>query len=377
MLFQLQKLNHFEMDVHFIGEEDKSHRTTLVAKYEEETADSDVPLIHGSLKKTKTHLTPREKEQLQNKTFRHTFARQLAFTLTGVAGECIGTFFLTLVICSVVTASVIMSAHVGLWQVAIVCGLGVSVSIYCTAHLSEAHLNPAITLAFAIVRWRTFSWKKIVPYIIFQLFGGVLAGAVTYGLFQSSIAYFEAEHDIERGSNNSALTAMLFGEYFPNPAVYDHSLPESYNVISPLGAMAVEAFCTGILAFVIFSLTDKQNSTISGGTGQVTVPILIGLTVSLLISICGPLTQVGMNPARDFGPRIFAACAGWGKMAIPGPRNGFWIYILGPILGAVVGAGLNDWIFSNAVRLSRKFKESSGTVTNVAEKDTHQCQDSK
>ena len=367
------------MDVHFIGEEGDKSRTTLVAKYGEETTDSDVPLIQGSLKKSKAHPTPREKEQLQNSLFRHKFARQLAFTLIGVAGEFVGTFLLTLMICSVIAASIVTSAHVGLWQVAIVCGLGVSVSIYCTAHLSEAHLNPAITLAFAIVRWRTFSWKKIVPYIIFQLLGGVLAGAVTYGLFQGTIAHFEAEYDIERGSNNSALTAMLFGEYFPNPAFYNHSLPESYDVISPLGAMAVEAFCTGVLAFVIFSLTDKQNSTISGGNGQATVPLIIGITVSLMISICAPLTQVGINPARDFGPRIFAAIAGWGRMAIPGPRNGFWVYIVGPILGAIVGAGLNDWIFSNAVRLSRKFKESSGTVRNTetAKKNTNEDQDLK
>ena len=370
--FQLQKLNRFEMDIRFIGEKGDGSRTTIVAKYEEETADSDVPLIQGTLKKPQTHVTTREDEQLQNRLFRHEFARQLAFTLTGLAGEFVGTFLLTLVICSVVAASVVTSAHVGLWQVAIVCGMGVSASIYCTAHLSEAHLNPAITLAFAVVRWRTFSWKKIVPYVIFQLLGGMLAGAVTYGLFQDSITHFEAEYGIDRGSNNSALTAMLFGEYFPNPAVYNHSLPDSYDIISPLGAMAVEAFCTGVLAFVIFSLTDKENSTISG-QARPSIPLLIGLTVSLLISICGPLTQVGMNPARDFGPRIFAAIAGWGSMAVPGPRSGFWVYIVGPILGAIIGAGLNDWIFSNAVRLSRKYK---ATVKNAATKeDTSEDQD--
>ena len=96
-----------------------------------------------------------------------------------------------------------------------------------------------------------------------------------------------------------------------------------------------------------------------------------------MISICGPLTQIGINPARDFGPRIFAAIAGWGSIAIPGPRNGFWVYIVGPILGAIIGAGLNDLIFSNAVRLSRKFKESKGTGRNTAtaEKDTNEEQD--
>ena len=81
-----------------------------------------------------------------------------------------------------------------------------------------------------------------------------------------------------------------------------------------------------------------------------------------------------MNPARDFGPRIFAACAGWGRMAIPGPRNGFWVYIVGPILGAIIGAGLNDWILSNAVILSRKLKETN--ATNTAEKVANQSQDS-
>ena len=203
--FQLQKLNHFEMDVHFVGDEGDASHTTLLAKYEEENADSDEPLI-GSLKKSKNHSSSREKQQkLQNKIFRRQFARQLAFTLSGVAGEFIGTFLLTLVICGVVAASIVTSAHVGLWQVAIVCGLGVSVSIYCTAHLSEAHLNPAITLAFAIVRWRAFSWKKVIPYATFQLLGGVLAGGVMYGLFQSAITHFEAEYDIERGSNISLI----------------------------------------------------------------------------------------------------------------------------------------------------------------------------
>ena len=69
---------------------------------------------------------------------------------------------------------------------------------------------------------------------------------MTYGLFRNSISHFEAENGIDRGSNNSALTAMLFGEYFPNPAFYDHSVPDSYNVISSIALTA--------MLFVIFSL---------------------------------------------------------------------------------------------------------------------------
>lgn len=334
----------------------KSH--TLIAKYDGQDADSDGTLV-GSL-------TQKQGKQPENKKFRHQFSQQLAFMLTAIAGEFIGTFLLTFVICSVVAASIVTSAHVGLWQVAVVCGLGVALSIYTTAHSSDAHLNPAITVAFAIVRWRTFSWKRILPYVIFQVLGGMLAGGVLYALFRRAISYFEVQYDIERGSNDSVLSAMLFGEYFPNPAFYNHSIPSSYEVISPFEAMAVEAFCTGVLAFVIFSLTDKRNSTVSSGSNPVLVPLLIGLTVSVLISICGPLTQVGMNPARDFGPRLFAACAGWGSMAIPGPRNGFWVYIVGPIVGAPMGAGLNDWIISNAVRFAREVRERYNTTLAVS-----------
>jgi len=70
-------------------------------------------------------------------------------------------------------------------------------------------------------------------------------------------------------------------------------------------------------------------------------PILIGLTVSIIISIISPLTQAGLNPARDFGPRLVSYLFGWGEIAIPGPRGGcFSVYILSPIIGAVFGAGV-------------------------------------
>ena len=67
-------------------------------------------------------------------------------------------------------------------------------------------------------------------------------------------------------------------------------------------------------------------------------PFFIGFTVAALISLFAPITQAGWNPARDFGPRIVAALAGWGEIAIPGPEGGFWVYILGPLVGAPIGA---------------------------------------
>jgi glycerol uptake facilitator protein len=80
-------------------------------------------------------------------------------------------------------------------------------------------------------------------------------------------------------------------------------------------------------------------------------PLFIGLTISMLISVIAPLTQAGFNPARDFGPRLFAFFAGWGKEAIPGPNGiGFLtVYILAPCCGSLLGGTIYDWAIRPAL----------------------------
>ncbi len=337
-----------ELDINFIDEQGIESTRTMVAKCKEE----EEPLITSQPQPNKSEKQSQRKQK---------FITELAVVLTSMGGEFIGTFFLTLVICSVVATAVLSGAQVGLWQVAIVCGLGVSISIYCTAHVCDAHLNPAITVAFAVVRYKAFSWKKIIPYIVFQILGGVLAGGVLYAFSNEIISLYEEKNGITRGENASVITAMIFGEYFPNPAIYNHSNLRNLQIVSVTRAFFVEAWTTFILAFVIFSLTDKNNTTAGNHeSGRVLVPLLIGLTVAVLISIYAPLTQVGMNPARDLGPRIVAACAGWGAVAIPGTRNGFWVYVLGPVIGALLGGALNDFCVSKVLRLVKKRNLSDG-----------------
>ena len=277
----------------------------------------------------------------------------LAHTLAGFTGEFVGTFLLTLIIITAVASSVIADALSGLWQVAVVSGLGVALSIYLSAHISDAHLNPAVTLAFATIRFKVFSWKKIVVYILAQMLGGIAAGAVLFGLYRHAISAFEEKHGIERGCNGSELSAMVFGEYFPNPVLF----PDDHSITSPVEAMLIEAWATGILVFVIFAFTDPHNTTVGSGKHKVPVPILIGATVMVLISLYGPLTQAGLNPARDFGPRIFAALAGWGKIAIPGPRYGFWAYIIGPLIGGPIGGIVYDLGAARAMRFKMNMKK--------------------
>ena len=245
----------------------------------------------------------------------------------------------------------VAGAQSGLWQVTIVSGLGAALSIYLTAYFSDAHINPAVTLAFAIVRFRSFPWWKIFPYMVAQLLGGILAGALLLGTYGAAIANFEVQRNITRGEPGSQLSAMVFGEYFPNPAVFSHDIPSNLSVMTLVGAFFVEAWGTAVLVFIIFAVTDKNNSAVGKDNGL--VPLLIGLTVAFLLSLYAPLTQAGLNPARDFGPRLVSAMAGWGVVAIPGPRNGFWLYILAPFLGGPIGGAMHDLVVANIAKFAR------------------------
>ncbi len=261
-------------------------------------------------------------------------------------GEAVGTYILVLFGIGSVAAAVATGAQVGLWQVAVVWAFGVALAIYVTANVSGAHLNPAVSLAFAIFRRSDFSLRMLPLYWAAQLIGAVLAGVTILAVFSPFIVRFESDNGIARGEAGSQLSAMMFGEYFPNPAIYGTG-PDAAALISPAGAAFVEGFGTAILALVIFSLTDQRNAGLS--TKNMT-PLLIGFTVAALVSLFAPLTQAGWNPARDFGPRIVAFLSGWGSIAIPGPSNGFWVYIVGPMVGAPVGAAVHEFLLRPGLR---------------------------
>lgn len=246
--------------------------------------------------------------------------------------ECIGTMFIVIFGVGSVCSAVLFGTTEGLWQIATVWGFGVALAIYMTASVSGAHLNPAVSLASAIFRPNEFPFRKLLPYWFAQYLGGILGGAFNLMIYGPAFSHFEKEKNIIRGSIESLETAKAFGEYFPAPG---SKAPD----ISPAFAMFVEAWGTGILMFVILALTDQKQKIFRQ---KEMIPFFIGFTVAVLISLYAPLTQAGWNPARDFGPRLVAAMAGWGRIAIPGPKNGFWIYIIGPKIGASIAALLYD-----------------------------------
>lgn len=281
--------------------------------------------------------------------------RQEPSPATRWLGEFIGTYLLVLFGLGVVHAAVPTGAQSGLWQIAVVWGVAIMVASYSVGAVSGAHINPAITLALAI--WKRFSWRLVIPYLTAQLAGAFVAAATLFVLFNPYLAAKEQAKGVVRGQPGSEVTAMCYGEYFPSPGpISDDPAPYSQDAharlnrfVSEPTACLAEFLGTLILAFVVFAVTDERNASAPPrGLG----PVFIGLTVSALISVIAPLTQACFNPARDFGPRLFAYFAGWGSVALPGPRGtGFLtVYILAPILGAVVGTGLYRCLFARSQR---------------------------
>lgn len=255
------------------------------------------------------------------------------------SGELIGTFLLVFFGCGSVATAVALDVPVGLFQVAIVWGLGLSVAIFVSAGASGAHLNPAITLAFAFVR--DFPKARILGYFAAQFLGAFAAAAMVYLLFGGAIQRFESQNGIERGKPGSEASAMVFGEYYPNPGA--KPLTEGASAVVPhWRAIAAEFFGTALLALAIFGFTNRENKS---GPAAITA-LAIGFTLTTLICIFAPLTMAGFNPARDLAPRVFSSLVGWGSL--PFTVNGIgWltVYVLAPCGGAFLGAVIADGVY--------------------------------
>eukprot|EP00924_Labyrinthula_sp_SR-Ha-C_P003140 maker-scaffold_15-snap-gene-0.39-mRNA-1 protein AED:0.01 eAED:0.01 QI:141/1/1/1/1/1/2/251/323 len=248
--------------------------------------------------------------------------------------EAFGTFVIVLAGVGVVNTSVFTGAQTGLWQVAVVWGFGVTLAIITTATVSGAHLNPAVSLAFSLLRPESFSYKLLPLYWTAQVFGAIIASAINFSIFGPLIAKFEADNQLERGEDLSEQAAMAFGEYFPNPGFTEVFGEDEVSVMK---SFYIEFLGTAMLMLVILAVTDPRN-----GVSPMLAPFWIGFTVAVMISLYAPLNQAGYNPARDFGPRLVSLLLGWDDIAIPGPRNGFWTYIVGPLIGAPFGGFFYD-----------------------------------
>jgi glycerol uptake facilitator protein len=261
-------------------------------------------------------------------------------------GEFLGVFILVFIGISTVAVSVLFNAPSGILQIGLIWGIGVTLAIYATRHLSCAHLNPAVSVGMAIAG--RMKLRKLPIYVLAQFMGGIAAGAIVLMVFHGFIIVFESTNNIVRGTADSIRTAMIFGDYFPNPGLGDVRF-----TVSTSTAFFSEALGTFLLISMIFLLTEGCNL---GKPNEGVSPIFIGATLTVLICIFSPLTQASFNPARDFGPKLIAYFAGWNAIAIPGPNGGvFVVYILAPVFGAAF-SGL-FWRYALVPLMDRKTSE--------------------
>ncbi|GIE91808.1 MIP/aquaporin family protein [Actinoplanes regularis] len=237
-----------------------------------------------------------------------------------LAAEFAGTMILILFGCGVV-AQVVAGGIGDHDSIAWAWGLGVTLGVYVAARISGAHLNPAVTIALAV--FKGFSWRKVLPYSLAQFLGAFVAALLVRW------NYTEVLNAVDPG-----LTIKTQGVFSTLPG--NGSLP-----VGEWGAFRDQIIGTAILLFVILALTDVANTAPAANLG----PFVVGLLVVAIGMAWGTDAGYAINPARDFGPRLASFFTGY-ETAFRDQTGYlyFWIPIVGPIVGGVLGAGLYQYL---------------------------------
>jgi glycerol uptake facilitator protein len=206
--------------------------------------------------------------------------------------------------------------------------LAVAFAVYVSGGISGAHINPAITLGAAIRK--QLPWNKVPGYFVAQVLGCFLGAALVFLVYNNAINHYDQAQHIVKGTAASVSTYSTFATF---PAPYFHSF---------LGPLIDQIVGTFFLALFVWAVTDEFNLPV----GANMTPFIIGMIVMAVGISFGANAGYAINPARDFGPRIFAWIAGWKSVAFPGNYGNvndyFWIPIVGPLIGAAVASWLYD-----------------------------------
>lgn len=205
--------------------------------------------------------------------------------------------------------------HGGFTNITLGWGLAVTMGIYIAGKISGAHLNPAVTLAFAV--FRGFPWRNVLPYCIAQIAGAFVAAALVYWNYLP--AFRQVDPQLQR-------TAGVFTTFPAFPG-----LPQAGFLDQVIG--------TGLLVLLIFAIIDEFNAP----PGANLAPLLIGLVVVAIGISFGGLHGYAINPARDFGPRLFTVVAGFRNNGLTDGTRVWWIPVVAPLLGGLAGAAIWDF----------------------------------
>ena len=269
--------------------------------------------------------------------------------LSGTYGEMIGEFFGTMVLIlfgdgCVATFALFTKIGTGgaatpfanEWIVIILgWGLAVMLGIYVCGAISGAHLNPAVTLGLA-VRGK-LAWSKVLPYWLAQVLGAFVAAAILYYVYQGAIV-----HATAAGQN---VADAVGGVFYTSPKAF----------VGGFGAFMDEFVGTALLVGLIFAIVDGRNQPVQANLN----PLIIGFLIVAIGASFGLNTGYAINPARDFGPRLWMALVS-GGFSFSANSYYFWIPIVAPLSGGVVGAYIFDFTLGRV--LQAKMLMKSGTA---------------
>ncbi|MXM64135.1 MIP family channel protein [Streptomyces sp. HUCO-GS316] len=219
------------------------------------------------------------------------------------------------------------------WAMAVVFG------IYVAGGVSGAHINPAVTLAFAVRR--KFPWAKVAPYMLSQVIGAFAGAALVYAVYHDAISAFD---DAAKGPKTNGHTLASFSIFATFPAPYFNG-----GIWGPLIDQIVG---TAFLAMLVVAVVDLRNTAVKANLG----PLIIGFVVAAIGMSYGANAGYAINPARDLGPRLLTWAAGWEDLAMPGTLSGafsnyFWIPIVGPLIGGVIGVLVYDLFIGDVLHI--------------------------
>jgi glycerol uptake facilitator protein len=202
----------------------------------------------------------------------------------------------------------------GYTNITLAWGLAVTMGIYVAGKISGAHLNPAVTVSLAV--YRDFPWRKVAPYIAAQVLGAFVASALVYWNYMPAFQAFDP--GLEK-------TASVFTTFPAFPAV-------------PFAGLLDQTIGTALLMLLILAIGDERNQP-PGPLG----PLMVGLIVVAIGMAFGGMHGYAINPARDFGPRLFTVVAGFKNNGLTDGPKVFWVPIVGPILGGILGSAAYDY----------------------------------
>lgn len=203
----------------------------------------------------------------------------------------------------------------GYTNITLAWGIAVTMAIFIAGRTSGAHLNPAVTVALAA--FRGFPWRKVLPYTVAQVAGAFAGALIVFWNYRP--AFLKVDPGLEH-------TAGVFTTFPAFPDFMSAGLLD-------------QTIGTALLLMLIFAITDDRNQPLAPGLG----PILVGLVVVVVGMSFGGMHGYAINPARDFGPRLFTAFAGFRNNGLTDGPMVWWVPIVGPLLGGVLGAALYDF----------------------------------